>query len=149
VKAAALVKKAGHEFVGPVKTSHKNFPKTQLEELMNDWPGGMSFVLEGVTPPSAPGEVGLQLLAIGHKCNSRKVLSFVCTKDAGPTSNGIAYTKRSGPTSTETCELGRSSARKSFRATSSIPMLSIATIMLDKLFLDLRRSGQPRTVGSG
>jgi hypothetical protein len=90
VKAATLVKQAGHEFVGPVKTSHKNFPKVQLEELMKDWPGGMSFVLEGVTP-SAPGEVGLQLLAIGYKYNSRKVLSFICTKDAGPTSNGIAY----------------------------------------------------------
>jgi hypothetical protein len=91
VKAATLVKKAGHEFVGPVKTSHKNFPKVQLETLMKEWPGGMSFVLEGVTPPSAPGEAGLQLLAIGYKYNSRKVLCFVCTKDAGPTTNGIAY----------------------------------------------------------
>ena len=91
VKAATLVKQAGHEFVGPVKTSHKNFPKTQLETLMKEWPGGMSFVLEGVTPPSAPGEPGCQLLAVGYKYNSRKVLSFVCTKDAGPTTNGIAY----------------------------------------------------------
>jgi hypothetical protein len=41
VKAATLVKKAGHEFVGQVKTSHKNFPKIQLETLMKEWPGGM------------------------------------------------------------------------------------------------------------
>ena len=54
VKAATLVKQAGHEFVGPVKRSQKNFPKNQLETLMKDWPGGMYFVLEGVAPPSAP-----------------------------------------------------------------------------------------------
>jgi hypothetical protein len=43
------------------------------------------------SPPSAPGEAGLQLLAIGCKCNSRKVLCFVCTKDAGPATNGVAH----------------------------------------------------------
>jgi hypothetical protein len=32
----------------------------------------------------------LQLLTIGCKHNSRKVLCFVCTKDAGPTTSGIA-----------------------------------------------------------
>jgi hypothetical protein len=90
IKAATLVKKAGHGFVGPVKTRHKNFPKIQLETLMKEWPGGMYFVLEGVTLSSAPGEAGLQLLAIGHKHNSRNVQCFVCTKDAAPTANGVA-----------------------------------------------------------
>ena len=77
--------------LGPWKTSRKNFEKNQLERLLKDWPGGMSFVLEGVIPPSAPGEAGYQLLAIGYKYNSTKVHSFVCTKDTGPATNGIAY----------------------------------------------------------
>jgi hypothetical protein len=33
----------------------------------------------------------VELLAIGYKYNSRKVLCFVCTKDAGPTTSGVAY----------------------------------------------------------
>ena len=108
MKAAALVKQAGHEFVWLVKTSHKNFPKNQLKTLMKEWPGGTSFVLEGVTPPSAPGEAGLQeLLAIGCKHNSRKVLLFVCTKDAGPTANGIAC-----QASLEMCKLALLSAQR-------------------------------------
>jgi hypothetical protein len=90
VKVAALVKQAGHEFVGPVKTSHKNFPKNQLETLVKEWPGGTLFVLEGTMLSSAPGEAGCHLLACGHKHNSRKFPCFVCTKDAGPTTNGVA-----------------------------------------------------------
>ena len=89
MKAAALVKQAGHEFVGPVKRSHKKFSKNQLEVLVKEWLGGASFALEGVTPPSAPGEARLQLLAIRCKHESRKVLSFVSTKEASPTTNGI------------------------------------------------------------
>ena len=60
-----------------------------------------------------------------------------------------SHIKRSGPMSTEMYELALLSAQRSSPATSSIRMLSTVTIMLDKLFLDLRRSGQPRTVGSG
>ena len=93
MKAATVVKQAaGHEFIGLVKASHKNFPQNQLETLMKEWQGGMHFVLKGVALPSAPpGDAGYQVLATGYKCNSRKVLSFVYTKDAGPTTNGMAY----------------------------------------------------------
>jgi hypothetical protein len=51
----------------------------------------MSFVLERTMPPSAPGEAGCHLLACGQKHDSRKVPCFVCTKDAGPTADGVAH----------------------------------------------------------
>jgi hypothetical protein len=85
VKTAELVRQRGHEFVGPVKTSSKNFPKGALESKMAGWSGGMSMVMEGVTAS------GVKLLAIGYKYNLRKVLSFVATRGAGSTTPGNPY----------------------------------------------------------
>ena len=75
----------GHEFIGAIKTNHWNFPKQQLEDIMNEWPSGSSLVLECHRPN------GVVLLAIGYKYNSRKVLCFVATKDAGMTKLGDPY----------------------------------------------------------
>lgn len=52
---------------------------------MAGWSGGMSMVMEGTTAS------GVQLLAIGYKYNSRKVLSFVATKASGSTTPGTPY----------------------------------------------------------
>jgi hypothetical protein len=74
---------------------------------MKDWPGGMSFVLEGVTPPSAPGEVGLQLLAIGYKYNSQGRFSPLSVPRMPAQLQMVLHTnKRSGPMSTDMYELG-------------------------------------------
>jgi len=85
VSTAEEVGSLGHRFVGVVKTAHQNFPKQQLEEKMKRWPGGISIVMEGTSSN------GTNLVAIGYKYNSHKVLSCVATKDAGTTSPGIPY----------------------------------------------------------
>ena len=72
-------KQCGHQFVGPVKTNTKNFPKVAIKTR---WPIGMEGTMAS----------GVQLLAIGYKYNSRKVLCFVVTnKGAGSTSLGTPY----------------------------------------------------------
>jgi hypothetical protein len=88
VKAAEAIKELGHEFCGPVKTSHRLFPKKELEDTLKDWPGGTHLVLEAKT------RKGIDLLAVGYKYNSSKVLCFVATKNAGPTLPGIPYRAR-------------------------------------------------------
>jgi hypothetical protein len=76
---------AGHEFIGAIKTNHRNFLKQHLEDTMKEWPSGSSLVLECHRPN------GVVLLAIGYKYNLRKVLCFVATKDAGTTKLGDPY----------------------------------------------------------
>jgi hypothetical protein len=49
---------AGHEFIGAIKTNHRNFPKQHLEDTMKEWPSGSSLVLECHRPN------GVVLLAI-------------------------------------------------------------------------------------
>jgi hypothetical protein len=88
VKTASEIKKLGHEFCGPVKTSHSLFPKTQLEEKLKHWPGGTYLVMKATT------SAGVDLLAIGYKYNSTKVLTFVATRDAGSTLPGTPYRAR-------------------------------------------------------
>jgi hypothetical protein len=88
VKAAELIHERGHSFVGPIKTNHKNFPRAALEARMAGWSGGTWLVLEGTTSSGTP------LLAIGYKYNSRKVLTFVATKEAGSTLPGKPYRAR-------------------------------------------------------
>ena len=78
-------KPSGHKFIGAVKTSHKNFPKKDLEETMQEFPSESHLVLECQAPS------GVTLLAVGYKYNARKVLCFVATKDAGTTKPGNPY----------------------------------------------------------
>jgi hypothetical protein len=80
--------KFNSEFVGPVKTAYSRFPRKFLEKTMAEWPGGTWLVLEG------KGHEGVDLLAIGYKYNSRKVLSFITTKGAGNTEPGVPYEAR-------------------------------------------------------
>lgn len=91
VNTVEQIKKAHPEveFVGPVKTAHRFFPKEEIEREMEKWPGGTSLVLE------AKGLTGTPLVAIGYKYNSRKVLCFVASKNAGSTKmTGTPYKAR-------------------------------------------------------
>ena len=78
-----------HEVIGAVKTAYSWFPKDQLEEEMKDFPSGSNLVMECTAP-----ETGVKLVAIGYKYNSRKVLLFVMTKNAGNTMPGSPYIAR-------------------------------------------------------
>jgi len=75
----------GHEFVGALKSNHSCFPKVELENKMKDYPSGSYLVMESKSPN------GCKLVAIGYKYNARKVLCFLCTKNAGSTRPGKPY----------------------------------------------------------
>lgn len=70
---------------GPVKTNSKFFPKDEIEKVMKHWPSGAKLVMRCETPR------GVDLFAVGYKYNSKKVLLFVFTNDAGPTTDGEPY----------------------------------------------------------
>jgi Transposase IS4 len=88
VKTADLMAEFGHDFIGPVKTSTNLFIKKELEEKMQNWPGGTHLTMEALSPS------GNALLAIGYKYNKRKVLCFIATKNAGSTFLGDPYRAR-------------------------------------------------------
>ena len=67
-------------YAGILKTNHSRFPKAWIENTMKDWPAGSHTVLEGRAIVE-----GVDLIAIGCKCNSRKSFCFICHKDAGST----------------------------------------------------------------
>ena len=79
----------GHEFIGAVKTAHSWFPKKQIEKQMKSFPSGAYLVMECTAPVT-----GVKLVAVGYKYNTRKVLLFVMTKDAGHTQPGAPYIAR-------------------------------------------------------
>ena len=78
---------AGVGYCGPVKTSHKGFCLATLEKLMKYWPEGSYLVMK--SNPRVPG--GRPLLAIGYKCNSRKVLGFISTERDGSAEQDDPY----------------------------------------------------------
>ena len=67
------VKAVGVEYCGPVNTGHKGFFLATLEKLTKDWTGGSYLIMKITT--RVPGD--RPLLAIGYKCNYRKVLNQV------------------------------------------------------------------------
>ena len=80
---------AGHEIIAAVKSNHSNYPKKEIEDLMDDFPSGSHLVFECKSPTT-----GVCLVAIGYKYNARKVLCFVATKNAGSTQPGTPYIAR-------------------------------------------------------
>ena len=76
----------GHHAVMVVKTNHSHFPKKFLDEEMKGMSGGCWVTLRGKC-----GHTGVELVAIGYKYNSKKVLHFVMTLGAGKTSKGDPY----------------------------------------------------------
>jgi len=73
------------EFVGPVKTNHKHFPKRDIEQKMENWSTGSYMVLKCNTPN------GASLYAIGFKYSKDNVMSFICTENAGSTKKKQIY----------------------------------------------------------
>jgi hypothetical protein len=70
---------AGHNWVAAVKTNHKLYPIHKLTKTMDKWPRRSHLMLSREQPD------GVELLALGYKYNTEKVLCFVSTKDAGST----------------------------------------------------------------
>jgi hypothetical protein len=71
-----LWSKFGCRHGGILKTNHSRFPKKWTERTMKDWPVGSHIGLDG---RAARG--GVDLIAIGCKCDSRKSLCFICHKE--------------------------------------------------------------------
>lgn len=76
----------GHEIIGAVKTNTGSYPKKQIDKIMRHWPSGSYLVLECRTP-----DTKVDLVAIGYKYNSKKVLCFIMSKNAGSTAPGKPY----------------------------------------------------------
>lgn len=73
----------GHEIIAAVKTNKAHYPLKQIKKIMKKWPSGSHLVFECTAP-----ETGVELVALGYKYNSKKVLCFVMTKNAGSTAIG-------------------------------------------------------------
>ena len=68
-----------------VKTNTGLFPKKLIVDALEEAPGGVWIVLEGTHPN------GVELMSIGYKYNSKRILFFVATRDAGSTFPGEPY----------------------------------------------------------
>ena len=66
-----------------VKTAHSRYPRKFLNDNMMDFPGGTWVTMRGKCKRS-----GVELVAIGYKYNSKKVLTFITTVGAGSTEKG-------------------------------------------------------------
>ena len=86
VRTARYMYSRGFHYVGQVKTTHKHFPKTWLEEKMKDMGAGTWLCLRAVTPGD-----NVPLIAVGYKYNKKKVLHFIMTEGAGSTHGGVPY----------------------------------------------------------
>ena len=67
-----------------VLTVHSLFPKSFIEDVLKEEPGGASIVLRSVLDD-------IPLIAIGYKYNKRRVLHFVMSENAGNTTEGDPY----------------------------------------------------------
>ena len=86
-KVADATMEVGAKLIGMVKIDTKGFCKDTIDMLKNDWPGGSYLVLR--SKPMVPSE--RPLISISYKYNSRKVISFIVTDNAGSTKTGIPY----------------------------------------------------------
>jgi hypothetical protein len=68
-----------------IKTGHALYPAKFTEDSLKEAPGGCWITMKG------KGPLGTDLLAIGYKYNSKGVLKFVATSDAGSTKAGTPY----------------------------------------------------------
>ena len=85
LKTAVAVKELHNsEFIGIVKTSHKQFPKAYIEKEMNDWPPGTHLVLKTTVNTNT-------YYAIGYKYSCKKIICFITSGSAGHTLPGQPY----------------------------------------------------------
>ena len=82
--AVACTEELDSEFLGPIKTAHRQFPKKYIEDKMNHYPPGSHLVMETTVR-------GNKYYGIGYKYNMKKVLCFVATEGAGHTGPGTPY----------------------------------------------------------
>ena len=82
--AVAVAEELNSVFLGPVKTSHRQFPKNYLETTMREWPPGSHLVLETMLR-------GKKYYSIGYKYNVKKVLCLIATEGAGHSMPGTPY----------------------------------------------------------
>ena len=90
VRAAAAAWKKNMDAVYQIKSNHGLCPKQFIEDQLKDAPGGTSIALEGKHPE------GAELIAFGHRHNSKVALCFVMTKQAGSATarRGGSYSSR-------------------------------------------------------
>ena len=86
MKAAVEIGEMGHHAVLVVKTNHSRFPNEFLNQEMKEMPGGCWITMRGKCQ-----RTGVELVAIGYKYNSKKVLHFITTLGAGSTKKGVPY----------------------------------------------------------
>ena len=79
-----MKKDFGFESVLAIKSNHSCLPKAEVETLMDDYPSGSHLVLSS----KAEDET---LYFVGYKYNSKKVLLFLCSENAGLFSDGKPY----------------------------------------------------------
>ena len=82
--AVAVTEQVEAEFLGPIKTAHRHFPKAYLESSMKEWPPGSHLVMETRVRDH-------KYYAMGYKYNMKKVLCFIATEGAGHTGDGDPY----------------------------------------------------------
>jgi hypothetical protein len=86
IKTACELAKRGENSVLQVKVAKRLYPKAEIESIMKDKPRGTHVTLKGTHP-----ETGTKLVALGYKYNSKTVMCFVFTEDAGSTTPGRPY----------------------------------------------------------
>ena len=70
------IKSLGHKFKGVVKISHQNFPKTYMDNTVNNFRGVTYLVMNSYRK-------GYTTYAIGYKYNPRRELIFIFTDGTG------------------------------------------------------------------
>jgi hypothetical protein len=73
------------EGVFQIKQYHSLVPKEYIESELNDAPGGVHILLEGVTKDEIP------LVAMGYRYSLKTILFFVLTKNGGMMKPGDPY----------------------------------------------------------
>ena len=86
-KLAEATMEVGSKFIGVINTNTKVFCKETIDKLTKYWPGDSYLVLR--SNHMVPG--GRPLIVIGCKYNTRKVLYFIVTDNAGSTQAGLPY----------------------------------------------------------
>jgi hypothetical protein len=84
VRCAAALAREGYKCVLQVKTNSGLYPKTFIEEALEDAPGVVWIVLKC-------HYLEVPLIAIGYRYNSKTVLCFVASKISGSTRPGEPY----------------------------------------------------------
>ena len=87
IPAAVAVKKSGADFIGNVKTAKKQFPIAFLNEQLKDAPRGLHLALSAIVD-------GVELIAVGYKYSSKRVLTFISTLGSDDLRPGTPYVAR-------------------------------------------------------